>query len=97
VQADPRLTARCRELIEGSVKELAKAKMLRFNFETTNMNTTDTGIVASHFYIKYASLETYNELVHAAMTEADIFEVLAKSAEFENVQVKITSKSVVCP
>ena len=50
--------------MEISVKELAKAKMLRFNFETTNMNTTDTGIVASHFYVKYASLELYNELVH---------------------------------
>ena len=38
-------------------------------------------------YITHAVLEVYNELVHAAMTEADIFEVLAKSAEFENVQV----------
>jgi len=77
LQADPRLHNRCRELIESSVKELAKAKMLRFNFETTNMNTTDTGIVASHFYVKYASLELYNELVHPAMTEADCFEVCA--------------------
>ena len=117
LQADPRLHARCRELIEGSVKELAKAKMLRFNFETTNMNTTDTGIVASHFYVKYASLELYNELVctfvlsvcaavsmhagvsrnllgasilqvHPAMSEADCFEVVAKSSEFENVQAR---------
>eukprot|EP00961_Rhodomonas_salina_P070202 942735-Rhodomonas_salina.3 len=80
--------------------------MLRFNFDTHNMNTTDTGtttctlptqvhthdrsstdlwyqglwsrmallvltkrtvvlgIVASHYYVKYASLELYNELVH---------------------------------
>ena len=88
IQADPRLTARCRELIEGSIKELAKAKMLRFNFETSNMNTTDTGIVASHFYIKYASLELYNEMVHAAMSEADCFDVLSRSSEFENVQAR---------
>ena len=88
LQADPRLQTRCRELIEISVKELAKAKMLRFNFETTNMNTTDTGIVASHFYVKYASLELYNELVHPAMSEADCFEVVARSSEFENVQAR---------
>jgi activating signal cointegrator complex subunit 3 len=88
LQGDPRLQTRCRELIEISVKELAKAKMLRFNFETTNMNTTDTGIVASHFYVKYASLELYNELVHPAMSEADCFEVVARSSEFENVQAR---------
>jgi activating signal cointegrator complex subunit 3 len=62
--------------------------MLRFNFETTNMNTTDTGIVASHFYVKYASLELYNELIHPAMSEADCFEVVARSSEFENVQAR---------
>jgi activating signal cointegrator complex subunit 3 len=85
IQSDPTLGTRCRELIEGSIKELARAKMLRYNFETQNMNTTETGIVASHYYVKYASLEIYNQLVHPAMSEADCFDVVARSAEFENV------------
>jgi len=85
IQADPTLAVRCRELIEGSIKELARAKMLRYNFETQNMNTTETGIVASHYYVKYASLEIYNTHVHPAMSEADCFDVVARSAEFENV------------
>lgn len=85
IQSDPTLATRCRELIEGSIKELARAKMLRYNFETQNMNTTETGIVASHYYVKYASLEIYNTHVHPAMSEADVFDVVARSAEFENV------------
>jgi len=88
IESDPTLRNRCRELIELSVKELARAKMLRFNFDTHNMNTTDTGIVASHYYVKYASLELYNELVHPAMSEADCFDVVSRSSEFENVQAR---------
>lgn len=88
IQSDPMLTVRCKELIEGSIKELARAKMLRYNFETHNMNTTETGIVASHYYVKYASLELYNQHVHPAMSEGDVFDVVARSAEFENIQVR---------
>ena len=88
IQSDPMLTVRSKELIEGSIKELARAKMLRYNFETNNMNTTETGIVASHYYVKYASLELYNQLVHPTMQDQDVFDVVARSAEFENIQVR---------
>ncbi|KAJ8354135.1 hypothetical protein SKAU_G00217020 [Synaphobranchus kaupii] len=43
---------------------------------------------ASHFYIKYNTIETFNELFNAQKTEADILSIVSKAEEFEQVKVR---------
>lgn len=48
---------------------------------------SDLGRTASHFYIKHATVEVFNELMAEVMTEADILSMIAQSQEFEQLKV----------
>jgi hypothetical protein len=46
-----------RELIENAARSLDKAKMIRFDERTGYLSPIDVGRIASHFYIKYDTIE----------------------------------------
>lgn len=69
---DPGLTAKRKALITDAARELDKAKMMRFDEKSGNLYVTDLGRVASHFYIQYTSVETYNEMLKRHMNEAEV-------------------------
>jgi activating signal cointegrator complex subunit 3 len=46
------------------------------------------GRVASHFYVGHKSMEEYNNYLKRHMSEADVFHMVAHSAEFENIVVR---------
>ena len=52
------------------------------------MYSTDLGRIASNFYIKYDTVEVFNEMFKAFITEADIFAMVSHSQEFQQVKVK---------
>lgn len=56
-QDDPLLHEHRRELIVNAARHLDKAKMIRFDPRTRYLNSTDLGRTASHFYIKYDTIE----------------------------------------
>ena len=45
------------DLITSTAKALDKAKMVRYIDHTGTLHATDLGRTASHYYIKYASIE----------------------------------------
>ena len=61
--------------------------MIRFNESTGDFNSTDLGRIASHFYIKYATIETFNELLKSTMTEAGVFSMVSQAQEFQQIKV----------
>jgi activating signal cointegrator complex subunit 3 len=69
---DPGLTVKRKELITNAARSLDKAKMLRFDEKSGNLYVTDLGRVASHFYIQYTSVETYNEMLKHHMNESEV-------------------------
>lgn len=69
---DPGLIAKRKALITDAARELDKAKMMRFDEKSGNLYVTDLGRVASHFYIQYTSVETYNEMLKRHMNEAEV-------------------------
>jgi len=69
---DPGLTVKRKELITNAARALDKAKMLRFDEKSGNLYVTDLGRVASHFYIQYTSVETYNEMLKPHMNESEV-------------------------
>ncbi|EDW80628.1 uncharacterized protein Dwil_GK11465 [Drosophila willistoni] len=88
LQKDPTLEARRRALIMSASMNLDKARMMRFNQRTMDMNITDLGRTASHFYIKYDTVETFNELMKPFMNEAEILAMISQAQEFQQLKVR---------
>lgn len=88
VEEDPSLTLHRRKLIHDAAMGLDKAKMIRYNERTEDLNITDLGRTASHFYIKYDTVEVFNELLRPIMNESDILNMMANAHEFQQLKVR---------
>ena len=71
-QEDPFLHEHRRELITNAARHLDKAKMIRFQQRTDYLYSTDLGRTASHFYIKYDTIEV-SENKQAINKQTNIF------------------------
>lgn len=49
---------------------------------------TDLGRTASHFYIKYNTVETFNELMHDVMNDSSVLSMISQAQEFEQLKVR---------
>lgn len=54
---DPGLELYRKELVVEAGRKLDKARMIRFEERTGYFHSTDLGRTASHFYIKYNTIE----------------------------------------
>lgn len=88
VQDDPSLERKRRELITCAARNLDKAQMIRFNERTGDLNVTDLGRTASHFYIKYDTVEIFNEQLQQTMTETQILTMMSMAQEFQQLKVR---------
>ncbi|XP_051173908.1 activating signal cointegrator 1 complex subunit 3 [Leptopilina boulardi] len=85
---DPLLERKRRELIDSSAKALDKARMIRYNTRTGDLNSTDLGRTSSNYYLKYYTVEMFNEIRKPIMTEADVLGMISRSHEFEQLKVR---------
>uniref|UniRef100_A0A182QHM2 Activating signal cointegrator 1 complex subunit 3 n=1 Tax=Anopheles farauti TaxID=69004 RepID=A0A182QHM2_9DIPT len=88
LREDPSLEMKRRQLIHTAAMALDKARMLRYNDRTGDLNVTDLGRTASHFYIKYDTVEVFNEMLKPIMTDADILQMMANAHEFQQLKVR---------
>ncbi|GAB0096726.1 activating signal cointegrator 1 complex subunit 3 [Sergentomyia squamirostris] len=88
VQADFTLERKRRELIHAAAMALDKARMIRYNTRTNDLNITDLGRTASHFYVKYDTVEVFNEMMRPLLTEAEILEMMSHAQEFQQLKVR---------
>lgn len=85
---DPNLERKRKEFIDIAAKALDKAQMIRYNIKTGDLSTTDLGRIASHFYLKYDTVERFNASMKPLMTETDILTMISNAQEFEQLKVK---------
>ncbi|KAL6011995.1 activating signal cointegrator 1 complex subunit [Asimina triloba] len=88
VMSDPSLISKQRSLIIDAARALDKAKMMRFDEKSGNFYCTELGRIASHYYIQYSSVETYNEMLVRHMNDSEVISMVAHSSEFENIAVR---------
>lgn len=88
VEEDPSLDTKRRQLIHASAMALDKARMVRYNERTGDLNITDLGRTASHFYIKYDTVEVFNEMLKPIMNEAEVLNMMANAQEFQQLKVR---------
>lgn len=79
------MSSKQRSLVTDAARSLDKAKMMRFDEKSGNFYCTELGRIASHFYIQYSSVETYNEMLRRHMSDSEviiirIFDVLLSNS-----------------
>lgn len=72
VIGDPSLISKQRSLIIDAARALDKAKMMRYDEKSGNFYCTELGRIASHFYLQYTNVETYNEMLRRHMSESEV-------------------------
>ncbi|XP_036144237.1 activating signal cointegrator 1 complex subunit 3 isoform X2 [Monomorium pharaonis] len=88
VQNDINLEKRRKEIVDIAARALDKAQMIRYNACTGDLNATDLGRIASHYYLKYDTVEIFNELQKPIMTEPEILAMISRAQEFEQLKVR---------
>ena len=85
LKLDPELTRHRAKLIREAARQLDRAKMARFDERSGQLYQTESGRIASHFYIKVKSMETFDAHLRANMQMPDILHMVAHADEFETI------------
>lgn len=85
---DPLLEARRFDLIHSAATILDKANLIKYDRKAGTFQVTDLGRVASHYYVSYSSMGTFNEHMKPSMSDIEIFRLFSLSAEFKYIAVR---------
>ena len=88
LREDPTLLTNRQFIINEAAKKLDKARMIRYDESNGIMSSVDQGRTASHFYIKYDTVEVFNEMMTNIMNEGEILAMMSKAQEFEQLKVR---------
>lgn len=85
---DPQLTEKRTELIIQAAELLDSCMMIRYDKRSGNLSSTDLGRIASHYYIKHTSIDSFNHMLAPHITDEDAVKILCSSAEFDQLKVR---------
>lgn len=88
IESDPSLVRIRNQLIVTAAKQLEEANMCRYNQDTGDLEATDLGLIASHFYINYATVTKYNELINDNLQPQDILTLIGEAQEFQQIKYR---------
>ena len=88
VFTDPQLEAKRLDLVKSAAEILDRCMMIRYDPRSGNLAVTDMGRVASHFYIKHSTIESFNHMLTSHLNHSEALDVLCSSAEFEQLKVR---------
>ncbi|EDV24592.1 uncharacterized protein TRIADDRAFT_25989 [Trichoplax adhaerens] len=90
-ESDPGLDEYRRNLVIKAALTLDKLQMIRINkIDKFNIQliSVDIGRIASHFYIKYQTIETFMESIQPIMIDGDLLTMMSRSHEFQQLKVR---------
>jgi len=73
---------------------LEKCHLLKYERSTGRFQSTELGRIASHYYVTYNSMATYNQHLRSTMSTLELFRVFALSNEFKLLPVRFFFPSV---
>ncbi|KAI9684528.1 MAG: hypothetical protein M1822_005616 [Bathelium mastoideum] len=80
------------DLIHSAATVLEKSHLLKYDKRSGKFTPTELGRVASHYYITYRSMQTYNDHIQPSITPIELFRVFALSEEFKYIPVRQDEK-----
>ena len=85
LRLDPGLVGHRGKLIKEAARQLDRAKLARFDERSGQLYQTESGRIASHFYIKVKSMEIFDSMLTPHMTLPDVFHMISHADEFETI------------
>lgn len=89
---DPLLVKRRTDLIHSAALTLDKHNLIKYDKKSSVFSVTALGKIASHYYIKYPSIATYNEHIKPNMGIIDLFRIFSLSHEFKFIPIREEEK-----
>ncbi|KAF2002844.1 Sec63-domain-containing protein [Amniculicola lignicola CBS 123094] len=80
------------DLIHAAATVLERCGLVRYDKKTGLIQSTELGRIASHYYISYKSMSTYNQHIQPGMSSIEMFRVFAMSEEFKYIPVRQDEK-----
>ncbi|KAJ9115096.1 hypothetical protein QFC22_005424 [Naganishia vaughanmartiniae] len=92
MEGDAALVQKRADLVHTAAVTLEKTGLIKYDRKSGVMQSTELGRIASHFYIAYNSMATYNQHLRPNMNIIDFFRVFALSNEFKLIPVRQEEK-----
>jgi len=89
---DQYLLQRRTDLVHTAASILDKHGLMKYDKKTGVFQVTQLGRVASHYYIKYASMSVYNENLKPHIGMIDLFRLFSFSSEFKQIPIREEEK-----
>jgi pre-mRNA-splicing helicase BRR2 len=84
---DPTLIQKRADIIHSAAVLLEKCNLIKYERGSGKFTSTELGRIASHYYVTYNSMATYNQHLRPTMTTLELFRVFALSNEFKLIPV----------
>lgn len=88
IESDPSLVTIRGQLIVNAAKQLDEARMIRYNQNTGQLEATDLGRIASHFYINHETVTRYNEIISDHLEPQEILGLIGEAQEFQQIKYR---------
>jgi len=92
IAEDRLLEKRRADLIHTAAAILDKSNLVKYDRKTGAFQVTDLGRIASHYYVSFETMDTYNSLLKQTLTEIELIRIFARSAEFKYLRVRDEEK-----
>ena len=80
------------DLIHSAATVLEKSSLVKYDKRSGRLQATELGRIASHYYITYTSMLTYNHHIQPMITPIELFRIFALSDEFKYIPVRQDEK-----
>jgi pre-mRNA-splicing helicase BRR2 len=89
-QDDVGLVQKRADVAHSAAVLLEKCHLIKYERSSGKFQSTELGRIASHYYVTYNSMATYNKHLKSTMSTLELFRVFALSNEFKLLPVSAT-------
>lgn len=89
LEDDPHLEQKRADIAHSAAVLLEKCNLVKYDRSSGRFQSTELGRIASHYYVTYNSMSTYNQHLKPTMSTIELFRVFALSNEFRLIPVRI--------
>ncbi|KAH7882250.1 putative RNA helicase [Phlebopus sp. FC_14] len=80
------------DIVHSAAALLEKCHLIKYERSSGRFQSTELGRIASHYYVTYNSMATYNQHMRPTMSTLELFRVFALSNEFKLLPVRQEEK-----
>ena len=89
---DPTLKEQMMDLCHTAAVLLDRNNLIKYDRRTGVFQVTDLGRIASHYYVSYTSIATFNQYLKPTMGDIEICRLFSLSDEFKDIVVREEEK-----